>query len=71
MSEKENRALRYDNNRMYEESRELLGKNRLEPLSVFSTEEHLQRTFDALRSDPNKLPVTYSSIGGGTTLIDE
>lgn len=52
------------------ESRELLGEKRLASLSVFSTEEYLQRFLDVFKDNPNVV-TNNSSIGGGNSLVQE
>lgn len=71
MSERENRAFNFTGGEIYETTREMMGPYRVEPLSAFSTEEHLQRTLNALRDNPNKLTVDRSEIIGGNALLKE
>jgi hypothetical protein len=70
MSEKMNKALNFDPSQMRVEAEELLGYSRLEPLSLFSTEEYLQRSVDSFRMNPNQLSVAYSNISGGNFILD-
>lgn len=69
MSERENKALSLTNGEIYETTREMMGPYRVEPLSAFNTEEHLQRTLESFRNNPNILVISRSDIIGGNELL--
>lgn len=69
MSERENKAFGFTGGEIYETAREMMGPYRVEPLSVFSTEEHLQRKLANFKDDPNILVIEKSEIIGGNGLI--
>lgn len=71
MNERYNKALGYEDSQINREARELLGNRRLEHLGVFSNEDHLQRTLDTFRNNPNSIAAIESLIGGGNALLRE
>ena len=69
MSERENKALGFTGGEIYETTREMVGAYRVEPLSAFSTEEHLHRVLESFRGNPNMLVMNRSDIIGGNELL--
>lgn len=55
---------------VYNDSKILLGEFRTPPLIAFSTEEHLQRTKDAIMRNPSTLNCCDSLIIGGNDILD-